>query len=610
MRKYVLWSRWTYAIAALALVAAAAQAQDRGETLFNQRCAACHAQGLERAPHLDELKTISADTIFIALTRGSMAAQAAGLSDEDIAAIATHLSGQAPSLTPGTAVDLVNACNDQTTGLNENSASNWQGWGNTPANTRFQPKPGLTPAEVSKLKPKWVFGLPGSSAYGQPTIVGGRVFVTSFAGHVFSLDAKTGCAYWAYDAGTPTRTAMTVAKVKDRWIAVLGDDKAYVHGLDADTGEPLWKTRLDTHMAARITGSPALYQDTVLVSVSSLEEGIGTQSSYGCCTFRGAVAALNVANGKLLWKTHTIPDEPKPIRKNAAGVQQFGPAGAAVWMAPTVDAKRNRVYVGSGNSYTEVSSDYSNAVIAFDLATGDRIWQQQVTPNDNYIVGCRGTRNNGNNCPEEAGPDYDFGASIILQTLPTGQDVLLAGQKSGMVYALDPDHNGKELWRVQVHPGSALGGVQWGMSADDSQLYVSNAFRFGRSGAKPGGLTALKIANGDITWTAPPADRSCEWGRQGCNAAQSQAVSSMPGVVFSGSLDGRLRAYDSASGKVLWEFNTGVAFDAENKIETKGGSLDGGGPTIADGIVYVLSGYGRLGGHGGNALIAFSVDGK
>ena len=81
-------------------------------------------------------------------------------------------------------------------------------------------------------------------------------------------------------------------------------------------------------------------------------------------------------------------------------------------------------------------------------------------------------------------------------------------------------------------------------------------------------------------------------------------------VVFSGSLDGHLRAYANADGKVLWELNTGVDFQSVNGVDAKGGSLDGAGPTIANGSVFVMSGYGRLGGYGGNALIAFTVDGK
>ena len=387
---------------------------------------------------------------------------------------------------------------------------------------------------------------------------------------------------------------------------IFGDDSATVYVLDATRGKLIWKKRLDKHPSARISGAPAFYQDRLYVPVSSLEELSAAAPGYECCKFRGSVAVLNARNGKVIWQTYTVDEKAKPYRKAKDGTQLYGPAGGAVWSAPTLDPKRNLVYVGVGNSYTDVPTQRTDSILALDMKTGSVRWLNQLLEHDNYIVGCDSPSTAGQgNCPERLGPDVDFGTSPILRTLPDGQQVLLSGQKSGQAYGLDPD-TGKQLWMTRVGAGSVLGGIEWGGAADATQMYVAVS-DFAATTGKPGGIAALRIADGTPVWRTDPPPPVCSWGTRSCSAAQSQAVSAMPGVAFSGSHDGKLRAYAAADGRTVWTFDTAQAFETVNGIAASGGSLDHGGPTIAGGMVYVNSGYGRINGQPGNVLLAFDV---
>jgi polyvinyl alcohol dehydrogenase (cytochrome) len=343
--------------------------------------------------------------------------------------------------------------------------------------------------------------------------------------------------------------------------------------------------------------------------VSSLEELSAPAPGYECCKFRGSVAALAARDGTVLWQTYVIEEKSAPYRKTATGTQLYGPAGGSVWSAPTLDPKRKLLYVGTGNSYTDVPTARTDSILALEMGTGAVRWVNQLHPRDNYIVGCDSPHSAGKgDCPRTLGPDVDFGVSPILRALPDGRQILLTGAKSGQIYGLDPD-SGKQLWMAQVGVGSSLGGLEWGAAADRAQMYaaVSDA---GAKTAKPGGLVALRISDGKQVWRAEPPAPACSWGPRNCLAAQSQAVSAMPGVVFSGSQDGHLRAYAASDGRVIWDFDTAQLFHAVNGVPASGGSLDNGGATIAGGMVYVNSGYGRITGQPGNLLLAFSVEGR
>jgi len=332
--------------------------------------------------------------------------------------------------------------------------------------------------------------------------------------------------------------------------------------------------------------------------------------------------------GKVLWKTYAIAQPPQPDRKSKVGTQLWGPAGAAIWSSPTVDAKRHLLYVTTGNDYADPATSRSDAVLALDLNDGKVRWARQMTARDARTVDCDFPAAMQTNCPPEHGPDFDFGSSPILVSLPNYRSALIAGQKSGIVYGLDPDRSGALLWRRRVGKGGSLGGVQWGPAADNSRVYVAVSdvsFKPATAetpGAQPvfggmsyllydpaagGGLFALDLQTGRVEWNTAPT--GCN-NRPGCSPAQSAAVTAIPGVVFSGGLDGHLRAYSTTSGQVIWDLDTEQDFQTINAVKTNGGSIDGAGSVVVDGMVFANSGSSFLGGTPGNALLAFSVDGR
>lgn len=588
----------------LAVLPCFAAAPD-GAAIFATRCAGCHERANDpRTPGKADLAKRTPEAVYGALTSGAMREQGAGLNEEERRAVASYLTGKVFATAPE--ASQAGLCKGTAPAIHVQKGD-WNGWGSDRENTRFQPSPGLSAAEIPKLKLKWAFGFPGATlGYSQPTVVSGRVFVGSAEGHVYALDAKTGCTWWSYDAGAWVRSAPVVAKVKDRWLVFFGDEKAGVQAVDAITGKQAWTVpKVDAHPVARVVGSLAMHESKLYVPMSSVEEVAGPNPKYECCTFRGSVSALDAATGKMLWKSHPIGDAPKPTKVNSAGTQMYGPAGGAVWMTPTIDAKRKVLYFGTGNSYTDVETTGTEAIVAMDLETGSIRWMNQLTPNDNFLVNCKPGKAN---CPDKEGPDSDFGASLVLRTLAGGKQVLLCGQKSGMLYALDPDEKGKVLWKTPLGTGSALGGIQWGPAADADKAYVAVSDVVAKP-RKPG-LSAVRLADGSLAWHVPAPAAKCSFAAMACSNAQSAAVTAIPGAVFSGTLDGHLRAYSANDGAVLWDFDTGVPFETVNGVKAKGGSIDSPGATVAHGMVFTNSGYGRFLGAPGNVLLAFSVDGK
>ena len=478
----------------------------------------------------------------------------------------------------------------------------WNGWGAGVTNARFQPadQAVLAAADVPRLRLKWAFGYPRSAtAQSQPTVVGGRLFVASERGEVFALDAATGCTHWSFAAESGVRSAMTVTRLPaGRQALFFGDFGANVYALDAATGAEIWRRDVEAHPGARITGAPVEHGGRLYVPVSSLEELLAANPRYPCCTFRGSIAALDAATGEVVWQSYTIEEAPAPRGRNPAGADLMGPSGAAVWSAPTVDAERGVVYAATGNAYTEPAAATSDAIVAFDLDTGAVRWTNQLTPGDAFILNCGG---DNPNCPEEDGPDFDFGASPVLVTTADGRDLLVIGQKAGVGYALDPDRDGAVVWRYQVGAGSALGGIEWGFAVDPEKAYFANSDYLT---AEPGGLAAVRLTTGELVWFAEPHEPVCE----GCSPALLAAITAIPGAVFSGAYDGLFRAYDTGDGSVLWEFDTNGEHETVNGVEARGGSINGPGPVVVGGMVYVNSGYAAFGGRPGNVLLAFGVD--
>jgi polyvinyl alcohol dehydrogenase (cytochrome) len=592
----------------------------QGSMLYQSNCAGCHDHPQGRIPARAALTQKSPDAIVQALTAGSMRQQASGLGAAQVSAIATFLTGKAPH-DRVTAAPEKNPC-ARPAAPGALDGREWNGWGRGLDNSRFQPTPGLTASDLPRLRLKWAFGYHDVGVYGQPNVALGRLFIASMTGRVYALDPHSGCVYWTFDADAPARTAISIDEFKSgtpaRFVAYLGDDAANLYALDAESGKLLWRTKLDGHPSARITGAPALYRHRLYVPLASLEELSALDPRYECCKFRGSVAAVDGTSGRTLWQVY-MTRAAQPYRKSSNGTQLYGPAGVSVWHTPAVDPARNRLYVVTGNSYTEIPTEMSDAVVALDLGSGDVKWIKQVTRSDNYVVGCITPPDSscpyGNcsaagqaSCPSAMGPDHDFGGAPILRTLADRRDVLLAAQKSGAVYALDLGHRGNVLWKAQAGQGSDLGGSEWGPAADLAHIYVASSDVHARAGHAPGGLTALDFATGRRVWFASPGAPRCSWGQDKCSGAQSQAVTVIPGVVFSGSQDGHLRAYSSADGSILWDVDTARSYDTVNGVAAAGGSLDHAGPVIVNGQLFVNSGYGKITGKSGNVLLAFALD--
>jgi polyvinyl alcohol dehydrogenase (cytochrome) len=601
-------------VATVLVLAPPARAQTPdGSEVFKNACASCHLQPAadSRAPSRELLGQLAPETILTALTTGNMFRQGSALSDAERRAVAAFLAGRPVGTAPPPSD--VGRCTTAAPPLTRAALdSGWNGWGAGLANARYQPaeKGGLTAPLVARLKLKWAFGFGGaSSARAQPAVVGGRVFVGSENGGVYALDAKTGCTHWTYHAQAGIRTAVSVAPYKTAsgasgYAVYVADGSATAYAIDADTGREIWRRRVDDHPYAKSTGSLTVHDGRVYVPAAGVgEEGQGGSARYPCCTFRGSVTALDANTGAVVWKSYMIPEEPKPRGTSTEGVQLWGPAGAGIWAAPTVDPKRRAIYVATGNAYAEPAAPTTDAVVALDMYSGAIRWVNQPTPNDVFAGGCRPTNPENPNCPATLGPDLDFSASPMLVTRSDGRDILIVQQKSGMAYGFDPDKEGALVWQYRSSPGGGMGG-EWGAASDGTQAYLSVN---GTAGKTPGGLRAVKIDTGEVLWSTEAAERLCGTVR-GCSAAQGAAVTAIPGIVFAGSMDGGIRAHAADDGTIVWQFDTNREFETVNGVPAKGGAIDGPGPVVAGGMVYVSSGYVSLIGRPGNVLLAFGVD--
>jgi polyvinyl alcohol dehydrogenase (cytochrome) len=519
---------------------------------------------------------------------------------------AAAASAQEPSAAsaPAALLPEKNVCSSRSEPVALGSVQ-WNGWGKDLSNTRYQPEPAIRAIDVPKLALKWAFGFQSGAEFGQPTMVDDRLFLASSNGRIYALDAKTGCAYWTFDASAGSRTAITIGElgvpkraaiprklkrtlahldvIKAPSAAFFGDDTGAVYALDAQKGTLLWKTQVDTHPTARIVGAPVLYNEKLYVTVGSNEEKSAANPNYGCCTFRGSVAALDMSSGRVQWKSYTVLEEPQPTRKNSAGVQEFGPAGAAISSSATIDPKRGVFYVSTGRSTTGIEQSLVDAVAAFGLNDGKLRWVKQLTVKGEV-------------------PASGFTSPPVLRTLSSGNEIILAGQLSGVVYGLDPDHGGEILWQARVGAEATdSGGIAWGSAADHRTLFVAVSGALAQPSNLNGSLWALDPKTGIARWHTPAPTPACARNDGECSHAQSQAVTVMPGGVFSGSMDGHLRAYSTIDGKILWDYDTAKVYQTQNGVIAAGGPLDHGGATIVNGTVYINS---------GNTLLAFSVDGK
>jgi len=560
---------------------------------------------------------IGTKAVLQSMTDGVMQLESKSMTPVELRQLAEHLGGS--TLESETTLPL-KMCEADMTVPDPEQPPRSSDWGIDPQNTRFITADiaGLEALDVPQLRLKWAFAYPNSTrARSQPVIAGDTVFMGSQDGTIYALDVASGCVRWTFEADAEVRSAVTIEAAEGGENgrgphAYFGDFIGQVYKLEAGSGTLVWKASVEDHHNVTITGSPKLHKDRLYVPMSSSEWASAADPAYECCTFRGGVAAFDRTDGRMLWKSHTILQQPELTgKKNNQGAATWAPAGAPVWGSLTIDEKRNVLYAPTGQGYTSPAVNTSDSIIAFNLESGNIEWVYQATQGDAWNMSC--FIGEAANCPEEDGPDYDFGAPPVLLTLSNGRDILLAGQKSGFVHALDPDRGGALIWKKRIGLGGFAGGVHWGMAADGDTLYAPNAdtnYINKWHGERTPGLYALKADTGEQIWFTPAPDVCAEEDKPECDPGLSAAVTAIPGVVFAGGFDGHLRAYDNTTGAIIWDFNTAQEFETLSGETARGGSIESDGPVIAHGHVLVNSGYLFGGRMGGNVLLAFSVKGK
>ena len=576
---------------------AAAQAPD---ALFQSRCASCHAAGnAVGAPLPETLRQMSWQAVLAALETGKMKPVGDNLSATEREAIAKSLGTAVLNPMPPSAKCSAAPQRASATG-------NWNGWADA-ANTRFQParQAGLTRQTTPKLQLKWAFGFPGvTTAFGVASVVDGKVFVGAADGSVYSLDAKSGCLYWTYAAAAGVRVSPAIGN----GLVYFGDLRGNVYALDAGTGALRWKTRADEHPLAVITGSPKLEAGRLYVPVSGRDESLAaTSPTYECCTFRGSVVSLDAATGNRIWRTYLVQEEARVTGHNKAGTKTWGPSGVAVWSSPTLDLQNKVIYAGTGVNYSNPPTNMSDAIVALEMDSGRILWSRQFTQNDGWTFACIGQ--DKTNCPWDPVVDSDLGNSGILRPLGSGKRILIASDKGGTVYGIDPDREGAIVWHKKIARGGIFGGTMWGGASDDQDVAYIGISDF--TAGKPeigGGLIALQLATGKLLWLTKAPKPACA-GVTGCSAAQPAPVTVIPGVAFLGSWDGHIRAYETKTGAIIWDFDTVQDFQTVNGVKARGGSINSMAPVIAGGMLYITSGYSGNA-MPGNVLLAFSVAGN
>jgi polyvinyl alcohol dehydrogenase (cytochrome) len=600
-----------------------------GEKLFDKHCASCHDNPAMQAPTREALSGFSKESILVAMEFGKMQPMAAGLLQQERFLIATYLAGSAPDAYAW--IDQ-NRCDTLDLSPGEEYVDNW-GLGTD--NQRFMSSEaaGIDRSNVGTLELAWSLAFPRvTDMRSQPAIIGDTMYFGDKTGQLYALDRTSGCIKSHTKVFSGIRSAITVATLEDgNKLLIFADSLATVFAMHPQTLEVVWQHSARLFNTSVISGSISYHDNRLFVPISSFEVAAAGSPAHVCCTSHGGVIALDASDGKQLWQWHATPNATLQ-GQNAAGQDLLGPSGASVWTTPAIDAKRNRIYFGTGENLTHPATDTSDAIIALDMDSGETVWRFQATRGDVWNAACL---NGGANCPENAGGDFDFGASVIIARNREGSDILLAGQKSGEVFALNPDTlspDGEVLWRNRVSLGTTNGGIHWGMAVSGQHLVVPVADpERDRPGYTPKpGLYALDVSSGALLWQQP-VERGCtiaeenrpliglESMRSGKKPKLSElykcsfyyglsaAATVTPELAFSAGLDGKLRAYDIATGEVVWKTQTARPFTASNGITGHGGAIDVSGQVLADGWLYVQSGYSMFGQLPGNMLLAYKV---
>ena len=593
-------------------VCTAAQAQEAQE-LFEAECATCHTPaGTERAPGTRLLAQLTPRAIVASLEDGVMRAEGANLTPGQRIRLAEYLTRR--SYEEQTLPESAFCADRAWTGMDP-AAVSWTGFAGNLAGTGYQPpeRAGLEAEDVPNLELRWAFAFPGgTNMRTSPAVAGDAALVAGPFGEILALDLETGCVRWSFEADAMVRGAIVVGEGPGgRSTAWFVDARTSAYAVDLESGSLLWKERVGWHAVAYGTGSPALHDARLFVPVSSLEVAMAGDPRYECCTSSGAVAALDAATGAVLWYHRVIPGYAEETGENGIGTMNWGPSGAAVWSSPTIDPARGLLYAGTGENLTHPVTESSDAILALDLETGELAWSFQATTGDAFNMACT-QASFRENCPDPPGPDLDFGMAPMLVTRPDGKELLVAGQKSGTVWALDPDNDGALLWSTGVGKGSMLGGIHWGMATDGRYAYAPNADRqavivdVNPERERSPGLYALDLMTGEVVWSAPSPADACG-GRRACISSNSAGATAIDGVVFAGGLDGVIRAHSTIDGQVIWEFDTTQPVETVGGVPGRGGAIDGPGPVIAGGMLFTNSGYATFGQMPGNLLLAFGV---
>jgi polyvinyl alcohol dehydrogenase (cytochrome) len=625
----------------------------KGEVLYQNSCAACHSNPEVRAPGLSALNTLSPESLLAVMTNGKMVAQAAHLNDSERQTLANHLSLSASLEDPDWHVSM-QCSTDRTFKSSESIAV--AGWGLDKANSRYQPPEtaGMGANDLADLELLWAQAFPNvSEMRSQPVLTSDTVFVgPSHSNKVYAFDLETGCVKWVYSGTSAIRSALSYGELPGSKAPFIlyGDIAGFVHAINAKNGTRLWAANLGASASSTvsasstasksapasasnsnsgdiiITGTPVHHKDRVYIPGSSFEVSKAGNPNYECCTKHGIVRAVNVQNGEEIWTYHTT-DIATPQGKTSNGTQRWGPSGAPVWTTPAIDEKRNVLYIGTGENYSHPTTKTSDAIIALNLDTGEPEWVFQATENDAYNLACSSWlgRGDGPNCPENPGPDFDFGASVIIAKNSEGKDVLLAGQKSGDVWSLDPDDSGRVLWNQRISDGTPVGGIHWGMAVVGDKVFVPLAdpeWSIAQWEYEPlAGMVALDISTGKLAWRHE-SNRGCfinlaevdmstgeakvPWPSCPQYYGNSGAALGLDDMVLAGTLNGKLQAFSPENGSVIWEYDTKRPFDTLNGIKGHGGSLDNAGSVaIGNGYMVVQSGYSYINQMPGNVVLVF-----
>ncbi|EED36343.1 pyrrolo-quinoline quinone [Luminiphilus syltensis NOR5-1B] len=578
-----------------------------GKLLFDMHCAKCHGGWTPDFAYPKEfLQGLPAHFIHATLTEGAMRRQGDAMTADERQTVAEYLSGGSIATPPP---EVSPTCSDTTVSVGAIAVA---AWGINARNERAfsASTTSINADNVAQLELAWAIRVPDAfRARSQPAVAHGNLFFGTQNNGVVAVDEKTGCVRWEFDTVAEVRTAIVADPDPETPYLYFGDIGGNIYAIDALSGKLVWRDQPNAHPLTLVTAAPALHDGKLYVSVSSIEVGAAADPSYECCDFRGGVTAYEASTGTRLWQTHTIPEEPQPVGDVIAGKRILAPSGAPIWNTPSIDAKRNRLYVGTGENYSSPAEGHSDAIIAMDLTTGEVAWVQQMTEKDAWNVSCE--LEIDVNCPEEDGPDYDFGAATIVHTRSDGKDVVLAGQKSGQVYALDPDNGGDILWENKLGRGGIQGGVHFGMAVDNDALYVPMSDFYGGPrwpGEAQPGMFRVNTLTGETEWFTKH-ENNCE-GRKYCEPGISAPATAIPGAVVAGAMDGLLRAYDAETGEVIWSFDTDRDFEALGGHTGDGGSVSGAsGPVFVDDMMYITSGYGLYQHMAGNVLLAFKLRG-